>query len=576
MGLPIALKAHLQENYDLAAKHYQRALDQGDHKPVLFQNYGSLLHTHGKDDLAKKVYTKGLSLYPDNQSIRQNYANLLIKSSPWAAFELHLSNLHDSWNSDLRSKHFLPLVTILESQGCSLWAYQLCKLAFKYVDVKPSLLVVFYRLSTSDKSDFLDADQRDLVSRMIQLQVSHASPLSQAEYYFSLSWVHVRRRECETALQLIEKARNILLATNFDNQEDHDKAQNLNNQNSWNIACMLLAYQNFEEGWQYFEYGLRTKANGPQKWQRALPKPFTFEQLCLWRGESLAGKSLLLLEEQAIGDVMQFMTLLPELLKEAEHIGLLLNNRLIPIYKRSFAAYIDQKSLSIFSFEDVLHNYLKPDDFDFQSPIGSICRHRFTDIRNYGRCSPVLRADHSLVRDYRQRYLSLRGNAKKLVGISWRGGGTSDRIKEKSLDITQFSQLLDCPGIRFISLQYGKSENVIYEWEKNGLDVYYDPSIDSLKDMDSWLAQVAACDAVISVANTTIHGSGGLNIPTMCLLSQSSDWRWLKDQSIKRSYWYPSVRIARESEVSGWNDAISQTRSWLSSGMPYPKGRVSI
>ena len=48
-----------------------------------------------------------------------------------------------------------------------------------------------------------------------------------------------------------------------------------------------------------------------------------------------------------------------------------------------------------------------------------------------------------------------------------------------------------------------------------GIDVIDDEDINALKDMDKWLSQVAACDGVVSVANTTIHGSGGLNIPTL-------------------------------------------------------------
>ena len=53
--------------------------------------------------------------------------------------------------------------------------------------------------------------------------------------------------------------------------------------------------------------------------------------------------------------------------------------------------------------------------------------------------------------------------------------------------------------------------------------------------MDLWLSQVNACDAVLSIANTTIHGSGGLNISTMCLLSVYSDWRWLIDPEVNTS-----------------------------------------
>ena len=74
--------------------------------------------------------------------------------------------------------------------------------------------------------------------------------------------------------------------------------------------------------------------------------------------------------------------------------------------------------------------------------------------------------------------------------------------------------------------------------------------------MDTWLSQVSLCDAVISVANTTIHGSGGLSIPTMCLLSRFADWRWFNDESVTTSYWYPSVSIARESRSEVGNQLL--------------------
>ena len=45
-------------------------------------------------------------------------------------------------------------------------------------------------------------------------------------------------------------------------------------------------------------------------------------------------------------------------------------------------------------------------------------------------------------------------------------------------------------------------------------DIIYDNSVNSLVDMDTWLSQVAAMDAVLTVANTTVHGSAGLGIPT--------------------------------------------------------------
>ena len=117
-----------------------------------------------------------------------------------------------------------------------------------------------------------------------------------------------------------------------------------------------------------------------------------------------------------------------------------------------------------------------------------------------------------------------------IVGVSWRGGGRPDRIKQKSLDSSDFYRILSSfPNVQFVSLQYGDVSLQCDEWSKAGIHIICDNSVNAMKDMDRWLAQVHACDAVLSVANTTIHGAGGLHKPTLCLLSQHSDWRWFND-----------------------------------------------
>ena len=93
--------------------------------------------------------------------------------------------------------------------------------------------------------------------------------------------------------------------------------------------------------------------------------------------------------------------------------------------------------------------------------------------------------------------------------------------------------------------------------------------------MDTWLSQVSLCDAVISVANTTIHGAGGLNIPTMCLLSRHADWRWFDDSRVNRSYWYPSVSIARQSSTNSWDKAFEMTTEWVKNDFAQPNPCLS-
>ena len=152
-----------------------------------------------------------------------------------------------------------------------------------------------------------------------------------------------------------------------------------------------------------------------------------------------------------------------------------------------------------------------------------------------------------------------------MIGISWQGGGTKDRINDKSVKLKELLYYLKEYNIKLISLQYGDDAEVVKEHaEKFEVDFIDDKDIQATKDMNKWLDQVDACDAVISIANTTIHGAGGLNKPTLCLLGRKADWRWLNNREERVSYWYPSVKIAWQNEHNqGWDKAFEEMGSWL-------------
>ena len=87
---------------------------------------------------------------------------------------------------------------------------------------------------------------------------------------------------------------------------------------SWNFSCQLLKYGKMDLGWKLFDPGLNTPAEGIQKWQRALFKPFSSTKVRPWRGDDLSGKTILLLGEQGIGDTMAFMTLIQPIISQAK------------------------------------------------------------------------------------------------------------------------------------------------------------------------------------------------------------------------------------------------------------------
>ena len=326
--------------------------------------------------------------------------------------------------------------------------------------------------------------------------------------------------------------------------------QQINSLN-WAIAILLIKRGRFKEGWKRFDHGLRVEAGGAQRWQRALFKPFSTEEVSLWKGQDLANKNILLLAEQGIGDTMMFATLIPSLVEEGANVFLHPGPRLDSIYRRSFdnVTIIDRFKLPNAKI------------FDYQSPLGSVPQYRFNDIKDYAKHTPILKANQKVTKLLRKKYFK----GKPLVGISWQGGGKSSRIPLKSIELKQLLKILKRKDVTFVSLQYGNLEKEIENFQRvYNTRIINDKSIDPLRDMDKWLSQVDAMDYVISVANTTVHGAGGLGKPTFCLVSNRADWRWIDPDVHDDCYWYESVNAGFQGRNETWNQTVDKADKWLS------------
>tara|TARA_X000000950_G_scaffold59515_1_gene72223 strand:- start:617 stop:2392 length:1776 start_codon:yes stop_codon:yes gene_type:complete len=587
MGLPLAIKAHGDGDLALAEHHYKRALQQDEKSSVVYQNYGSLLRSIEKYDDAEVIFLQGISLFPRDIGILTNYANFLrespkpkIASSIFYYLQVFRLLLSEGSQSPLDKRVIQCLVnaiSILREQRLHHLTLKLINDVLQRESTNPSLILnLFLVLDEIDPSSVSTPFDTDELKNILLCSYEGVDVMCKLEILFGFANHALKNDSPVEAYNLFEKG--ISLAEEVTPEDDnYDKVRKIVTCNGWNLGCTLLKLQDLRRGWVLFEHGLVTPADGKQRWQRALSKPFDSKELILWRGESLSNKRILLLEEQAIGDVMMFCSLISSILKEADRVGLFLSPRLKPIYQRTLANYIESGHLLLFTKEDYKTNNIKPYDFDFQSPIGSICQYRFSSVNAYAPTVPCLLADPKSSSQLSNKYFPNGRNACTTVGISWRGGGKGPRIKQKSIEESLFFSFLQGLGsnIKFISLQYGKYKKLLSKWQRDGLDIVSDPSVNPLEDMDTWLSQVSLCDAVISVANTTIHGAGGLNIPTMCLLSRHADWRWFDDSRVNRSYWYPSVSIARQSSTNSWDKAFEMTTEWVKNDFAQPNPCLS-
>ena len=268
---------------------------------------------------------------------------------------------------------------------------------------------------------------------------------------------------------------------------------------------------------------------------------------------------LLILGEQGVGDSMMFARVAEVLIRRYKaNITLGLDKRIVPIYKRS------SKAQNVVSVDELVKNSTDF-SFDYQIPVGSICKliEPYDNREDIKKIKIVADANKNrqLIRKYKKD-----GMKKPVIGISWQGGGRPDRVNIKSIKLSAIMKHLDTKikGVTWLSLQYGDDGPHLEKLkDKLNIEVMHDASIEPLRDMDTWLSQVEFCDAVVTIANTTVHGAAGLGKPTFVLLSQKSDWRWIRDENLDPSYWYESVSIGAQSKDGDWGQALDDAVEWI-------------
>ena len=133
----------------------------------------------------------------------------------------------------------------------------------------------------------------------------------------------------------------------------------------------------------------------------------------------------------------------------------------------------------------------------------------------------------------------------------------------RSIPLPNWLPLFRIDGIHFVNLQYGDREQEIREFCDECQVQFHDwPDINQMSDIDDLMALISNLDLVISVDNSTVHFAGSLGIPVWNLLCVRPDWRWGLESD--DSYWYPTMRLIRQSTSGCWDDVIATVEQLLS------------
>lgn len=293
-----------------------------------------------------------------------------------------------------------------------------------------------------------------------------------------------------------------------------------------NRGMTQLALGQFSDGWE--GYLRRFESSDFPFTARQWPWP-------AWNGEDLSDKNILIWSEHGVGDQILFAAMIPEIAARARECVIECEQRLVPLYQRSFPG------LEVIPSTPKAVAALSARTFDYQRSLMDLGRWLRPSLGAFPNRRRVLRADPHRCAALRARYQAGQ-RSKKLVGISWRSINPTVG-HQKSLALADFAPLLDTQELTFVNLQYGDVSKEIAALPD--VTICQDPEIDSLKDLDQFAAQISALDAVVSVSNTGAHMAAALGVPTCLYVPDGSKrlWYWLDEGSF--TPWYRTARLWR-------------------------------
>jgi tetratricopeptide (TPR) repeat protein len=316
----------------------------------------------------------------------------------------------------------------------------------------------------------------------------------------------------------------------------------------YNIGLHHLKYGDYAPGWDGYEQR-RSFDSFVGRYRRfALPE---------WDREPLAGRVLLVLPEQGLGDEIMFGSCLPDVAAQARHVIVECDQKLEAIFRRSFAdctVVSRQRTL-----ENDWINRITPKP-ELLAAAGSLARRFRRNPTDFPQRA-FLQADAAAVAAWKAKLDALGPGPK--VGLSWRGGTGFTGKKRRSFLLEDLLPLLRLPGLRFVNLQYTDVREEMRALEqRHSIKVHHWQQ--AIDDYDQTAALVCALDGVVTVCTAIVHLSGALGRPALVMVPFGADWRY--GASGERMVWYPSVRLVRQRNVGEWADVLQEVSRRLQAG----------
>jgi tetratricopeptide (TPR) repeat protein len=312
-------------------------------------------------------------------------------------------------------------------------------------------------------------------------------------------------------------------------------------------AVLALAKGDLAAGWEAYE----------ARHARHLASAVAFDTALgrRWEpGMPLAGRRLLLVGEQGLGDEIMFASLVPDVIEALGPEGrltLAVEPRLTALFARSFPtarviAHMTEPGRE--RSRRTAPGLARPGDL--WAPLGSMTRRFRAALADFPDAA-YLQPDPARVAAWR----AWLGEGPPAVGISWRSGKMLGDRRRQYPPPEHWRLLLATPGVRFVNVQYGDCAEELAAFRAGaGCQILEAPGLDLRDDIEGLAALCAALDLTVCVANATGALAGACGAPAV-LISPPAAWPRL---GTDRLPWYPQAQTVTAAAFGAWGPAMAQ------------------
>ena len=358
------------------------------------------------------------------------------------------------------------------------------------------------------------ADQDRLAEAETECRAALAADPGLIEAHASLAFLLTSRGRLRAAIDAAERA----IALDPDFAAAH-----------WNQGTAALLAGDYGLGFEKYEWR-RVHPLFRADFRR-LPGP-------AWDGAPLAGRRLLVVAEQGLGDTIQMARYLPLAAATGGAVTLVCDRRLTALLSRLTGVRVVARDEEL-------------PEHDVWADQMSLPRLFRSTPRTLPQAGGYLTADPRLVDKWHARL-----PPGRRIGLVWAGNPGHSNDRRRSLPFTLLSPLLEQFDHRWIILQLGPARTAA-----TGDKRVFDAG-PLLHDFDQTAAAVRCLDLVIAVDTSTTHLAGALGVPVWTMLPYAPDWRWLLDRP-DDTPWYHSLRLFRQPGPGDWATVVARVAAAL-------------